>query len=66
MSVPVEAQALRKHKRTGARRNHLNFALPDISSSIIYKEGSGYSMLVGRYKQSGGEDGVMVYCFKLF
>jgi hypothetical protein len=33
-SVPVEAQALRKHKRAGAKRNHLNFALPDISFSI--------------------------------
>ena len=36
-SVPVEAQAVRKDKRTGARKNHLNFALPDISSSYIWK-----------------------------
>ena len=37
-SVPVEAQAARKDKTIGAKRNHLNFALPDISSSIIWKD----------------------------
>ena len=36
-SVPVEAQAARKDKTIGARRN-LNFALADISSSIIWKD----------------------------
>ena len=30
----VEAQALRENKTIGLRRNHLNFAFPDISSSI--------------------------------
>ena len=37
----------------GARRNHLNFALPDISSSPI-NEGSGHFTLFGRHKQSEG------------
>ena len=49
-SVPVEAQAARKDKTIGARRNHLNFTFPDISSSLI-KEGSGYFMLVGGDRQ---------------
>ena len=40
----------------GARRNHLNFTLPDISSSLM--EGSSYSMLMDRYKQSGWGEGV--------
>ena len=53
LSVPVEAQALRENKTIGARRNHLNFALPDISSSPI-NEGSGHFTLSGGYKQSGG------------
>ena len=34
-----------------ARRNHLNSALPSISSSIC--EGSGYFMLVGEDRQFG-------------
>ena len=49
----VEAQALRENKTIGARRNHLNFVLPDISSSPI-NEGSGHFTLSGGYKQSGG------------
>ena len=32
--VSVEAQAVRKDKTIGAKRNHLNFALSDTSSSI--------------------------------
>ena len=32
-SVPVEAQAARKDKTIGAKRNHLNFIFLDISSS---------------------------------
>ena len=34
-SVPVEALAARKDKTIGAKRNHLNFTLPDISSTYI-------------------------------
>ena len=34
-SVPVEAQAAKKDKTIGAKRNHLNFTLPDISSTYI-------------------------------
>ena len=37
-SVPVEAQAARKDKTIGAKRNHLNFTLPDISSPTIWKD----------------------------
>ena len=33
----VEVQALRENKTIGLRRNHLNFAFPDISSSIYGK-----------------------------
>jgi hypothetical protein len=51
-SVPVEAQAARKKKTIGARRNLLNFTLVNIIPLLM--EGSGYSMLVGGYKQSGG------------
>ena len=39
-SVPVEAQAARKDKTIGAKRNHLNFTLLDISST--YMEAFGY------------------------
>ena len=35
LSVPVEAEAARKDKTIGAKRNHLNFTLPDISSTYI-------------------------------
>ena len=34
-SVPVEAQEVRKDKTIDAKRNHLNFTLPDISSTYI-------------------------------
>ena len=51
----MEAQALRKHKRTGARRNHLNFALPDISLTyyreaflVIVSYPAGISKVRGR------------------
>ena len=30
-SVPVEAQEVRKDKTIDAKRNHLNFTLPDLS-----------------------------------
>ena len=55
-SVPVEAQAVRKDKTIGAKRNHLNFMLPDISSSCNKKEKFGYCTLSGRYKQRGRID----------
>ena len=41
-SVPVEAQEARKDKTIGAKRNHLNFAFPDISSSIYGRIGLFY------------------------
>ena len=54
----MEAQEVRKDKTIDAKRNHLNFTLPDISST--YYEGGvfGHCILSGRYKQSEGEEGV--------
>ena len=37
-SVPVEAQAARKDKTINAKRTHLSFTLPNISSSSIWKD----------------------------